>query len=286
MRVKEMLKNSYVHALATVAAVFSASAGFGDIVMLEASKDNTLYESITGHLSNGAGDYVFSGVTAISEIRRGLMAFDIASSVPKGATINSVSLDLFMAQTIVGPQATSLHRTNADWGEGASDAAGGEGAGAPAQEGDATWLHTFFATDFWTDEGGDFEMVDSATTMVGAKGFYNWNSQQMINDVQMWLDNPKSNFGWTIVGNEDTYPTAKKFDSRTSPLIKQRPVLTIDYTLANPCPADLDGNGIVNTADLLILFAQWGTDGPADLDGSGVVNTADLLILFANWGPC
>ena len=23
-----------------------------------------------------------------------------------------------------------------------------------------------------------------------------------------------------------------------------------------------------------------------DLDGNGVVNTADLLILFANWGPC
>lgn len=52
------------------------------------------------------------------------------------------------------------------------------------------------------------------------------------------------------------------------------------------CPWDLDGSGSVGTADLLELFAQWGTAGPADFDESGVVNTADLLILFANWGPC
>lgn len=53
-----------------------------------------------------------------------------------------------------------------------------------------------------------------------------------------------------------------------------------------PCPWDLDKSGVVNTGDLLALFAQWGTAGPADFDESGVVNTADLLILFANWGPC
>lgn len=52
------------------------------------------------------------------------------------------------------------------------------------------------------------------------------------------------------------------------------------------CPWDLDGEGTVNTSDLLELFAQWGTAGPADFDGSGTVGTADLLILFANWGLC
>ena len=281
-----MLKYSYIHALAAVAAVFSASASYSDVVILDASKDNTLYENINGNISNGAGDYFFTGRTAIGEIRRGLIAFDIAGAVPKGATINSVSLDLYMSMTIVGPQATSLHRTFIDWGEGASDAPGGEGAGAPAQPGDATWLHTFFNTDFWTAVGGDFDPTASATNMVGGIGFYNWNSTQMISDVQMWLDDPGSDFGWTIVGNEDTFPTAKKFDSRTSPLLKQRPVLTIDYTVADPCPWDLDNSGAVGTGDLLELFAQWGTAGPADFDESGAVGTNDLLILFANWGPC
>ena len=54
------------------------------------------------------------------------------------------------------------------------------------------------------------------------------------------------------------------------------------------CPADLDGDGTVNTSDLLALFAQWGENpnSPADLNSDGTVNTTDLLILFANWGPC
>lgn len=54
------------------------------------------------------------------------------------------------------------------------------------------------------------------------------------------------------------------------------------------CPADLDGDESVGTADLLILFAQWGTDpgGPPDFDGNGTVDTNDLLSLFANWGQC
>jgi len=284
-----MLKYRYIHALAAVAVAFSTSASYSDVVILDASKDNTLYEQINGSLSNGAGDYIFAGRTAIGGIiRRGLIAFDIAGSVPKGAIINSVSLDLHMSTTIVGPQATSLHRTFIDWGEGASDAPGGEGAGAPAQPDDATWLHTFFAKDFWTAVGGDFDIAASATTMVGGIGFYNWNSTQMISDVQMWLDNPGSDFGWTIVGNEDTFPTAKKFCSRTSPIANpdQRPVLTIDYTLTDPCPWDLDNSGAVGTSDLLELFAQWGTAGPADFDESGAVGTNDLLILFANWGPC
>jgi hypothetical protein len=51
---------------------------------------------------------------------------------------------------------------------------------------------------------------------------------------------------------------------------------------------DLNGDGVVNVADLLILFDHWGGcppgPCPADLNGDGVVNVADLLILFDNWG--
>ncbi|MCH8825196.1 MAG: hypothetical protein IH984_17005 [Planctomycetes bacterium] len=54
-----------------------------------------------------------------------------------------------------------------------------------------------------------------------------------------------------------------------------------------PCPWDLDGDNVISTADLLILFSQWGlAGGTADFDKSGDVGTSDLLILFANWGPC
>lgn len=52
---------------------------------------------------------------------------------------------------------------------------------------------------------------------------------------------------------------------------------------------DLNGDGVVDVSDLLMLLAQWGTcplseNCPADLNGDGAVDVSDLLILLANWG--
>ncbi|MDY7110142.1 MAG: right-handed parallel beta-helix repeat-containing protein [Planctomycetota bacterium] len=51
-------------------------------------------------------------------------------------------------------------------------------------------------------------------------------------------------------------------------------------------PGDIDGDGDVDTADLLALLAAWGDcEGcPEDIDGDGDVDTTDLLTLLANWG--
>jgi len=52
-----------------------------------------------------------------------------------------------------------------------------------------------------------------------------------------------------------------------------------------PCPTDFDGDGEVDTADLLHLLAGWGTpDG--DVDGDDDTDTADLLALLGAWGEC
>ncbi|MHC5022854.1 MAG: hypothetical protein ACYTGG_02925 [Planctomycetota bacterium] len=56
-----------------------------------------------------------------------------------------------------------------------------------------------------------------------------------------------------------------------------------------PCPADLDDSTNVDSVDLMVLLAFWGTTGPgaaADLDDNGNVNILDLLILLSSWGPC
>lgn len=52
---------------------------------------------------------------------------------------------------------------------------------------------------------------------------------------------------------------------------------------------DLNGDGVVDVSDLLILLAAWGPcprsgDCPADLNGDGSVDVSDLLVLLANWG--
>ena len=50
-------------------------------------------------------------------------------------------------------------------------------------------------------------------------------------------------------------------------------------------PADLDGDGVVNGADLAVLLGAWGEKGgAADLNGDGVVGGADLSVLLGNWG--
>lgn len=56
--------------------------------------------------------------------------------------------------------------------------------------------------------------------------------------------------------------------------------------------ADLDGDGVVNGADLGTLLGAWGRCPPAakapcaaDLDGDGIVDGADLAALLGAWGP-
>ncbi|RMF79217.1 MAG: DNRLRE domain-containing protein, partial [Planctomycetota bacterium] len=125
----------------------SVCPAIADTVELVAARDNTLYESATGALSNGAGTSIFVGATASGAVRRGLVWFDVAAEIPAGSTINAVTLQMRVTQTVAGAETVALHRVTQDWGEGASNAdaagggGGGGGAGAPAASGDATWLH-------------------------------------------------------------------------------------------------------------------------------------------------
>ena len=55
--------------------------------------------------------------------------------------------------------------------------------------------------------------------------------------------------------------------------------------LAACCPGDLNGDGVVDTADLGVLLGVFGTtDAAADLNGDGVVDTADLGVLLGAFG--
>jgi agmatine/peptidylarginine deiminase len=51
------------------------------------------------------------------------------------------------------------------------------------------------------------------------------------------------------------------------------------------CPADFDGNGIVEGADVAALLASWGGAG-GDLDGNGTTDGADVAVLLSAWGTC
>ena len=219
-----------VASTALLAFIFTApQLATAQTASLAPSKDNTLYESANGSLSNGQGDGLFVGRANDSRIRRALLAFDL-SSIPADATITGATLTLQCTKAgSNSPTDISLRRVSRDWGEGASNATGEEGTGAAAQSGDATWRHAFFNTVQWTTAGGDFSGTASATTAVGGAGSYSWSGSGMVADVQAWLGNPASNFGWAMIGNETTDKSAKRFAS--SEAASAPPRLQITYTV-------------------------------------------------------
>ncbi len=275
-----MIKKS-VATTTLFALLFAGSNAQAITVNLNPTKDNTLYESSNGTLSNGAGDYFFVGKTNNDETRRALLQFDIAGALPSSANITSVTLSLHTSVTAtLLPDPVELKRLTVDWGEAGSNAGGnvngGGGGGASAQAGDATWTHSFSPNTAWTNVGGDFSSDVSATKIVNGPGTYTWSSEQLADDVQDMLDLGSANFGWIIFGRENFSETAKRFDSRES---GNPPVLTIQYSTSSGLDdSDFDGDGNVDTDDLADWQAAYGPNSGGDANSDGDTDGADYLV--------
>lgn len=231
-----------VFAVAT--ALLAPTGGRADTVTIGAIKDNTLYEPVQQDglalMSDGIGPTMFAGKVKDAKnaanqvaVRRAVLEFDIAGNIPAGATIDSVQLTLFCDK--VGQNANfdvTLHRTLSEWGEGTSNTGNSQqGRGEPATTNDATWQHTFFPSQFWTTQGGDYASTASATKAVGPTGSYTWSSTSgMVADVQAWLDSPSANHGWLVKGNETVIQTTKRFATRENGTVNNRPKLVVNYT--------------------------------------------------------
>jgi hypothetical protein len=248
-----------------LAIVLACRGTLAGTVVLPPARDNTLYEE-SGALSNGAGQYLFTGRNGSGWRRRALLAFDIAGSVPPGSLITSTRLTLTMNMTPGGLEVVSLRRLFADWGEGTSAASGSEGGGALAAPGDATWTHAFFPGVLWSAPGGDFAASMSASTPVDAAGVYSWSSAGMLADVQAWRDDPANNFGWILNGGEDgPSATAKRYGSWNNLDPSLRPRLCVAFCPGSCAGAVPDGGKVPGTplqieiAEGGDLLLSWGT---------------------------
>src|SRR5262249_54158633 len=139
---------------------------------------------------------------------------------------------------------------------------GGASHGFPATPGDATWTYAFYNTTTWTTPGGDYVTTPSATQSANINPQYvTWSSAGLVSDVQGWVNNPTTNFGWMIVGDETTNGTSRLFVSSESPNTAYRPALTIDYDVptigTQPASATID-NG---QSDTLSVTPADGTPG-------------------------
>jgi hypothetical protein len=200
-----------------VSLLFTPVIAKSETAYIVADRDNTLIESLDPENvpSNGSGPYLFAGRTnqGVNNLRRGLIHFDVGSALPPDARIKSAKLMIYLSKSQESIAEISLHRVLNDWGQGGSNATGGKGA--PAEPNDATWLHTFYPNTSWLNEGGDYVMLSSASLDVGPdNGSYTWESRQMNNDVQSWVDTPGENFGWMLIGDENTSQSVMGFASR------------------------------------------------------------------------
>ena len=246
-------------------AIVSTSSG--SQVVLEAEKDATIYEDGGGTNANGSGIYLFTGRAESQNSsfeRRALLAFPIAGMIPEGSTITSVSLDLTLSKTRTGTQTVGLHRLLEDWSEGPADPTGQEGGGTNAATGDVTWIHREFSETLWSTVGASFAASASATLPVGGVGGYLYASTpDLVADVQTWLDDPSSNFGWVLVVDPAPTGSAKRFNSRENSSPTSRPMLTISYESdLEPPTASFSFSPTAPQPGAEVSFSDESTGGP------------------------
>ena len=197
--------------------------------------DTTLIESAPNN-SNGGERWVNSGTTQNGPNNRGLYRFDL-TSLPTNAIIQSATLVLEVTRRPSDGYASGyfgLHRMFRPWGEGVNIATNNSGGlGAPAWPGDATWLCSYYPTNFWSAPGGaagmDFSSEESSSQRIEGSDTYTFPSTfELVDDVQTWVRNPASNFGWMLIcSDEGLRFTSRRFNSREDP--NAAPQLEITY---------------------------------------------------------
>ena len=274
-----------------VASICSAPAAAQTTVTLDAEADATIYEDFFGDTGNGGGEFLHVGRDAGGGIKRILIRFDL-SGIPAGSTIDDATLTLYNSRTQASTFPVDVHRVTNDWTEGPSNPLGNEGAPSQAEPGDVNWIFRSYEPGGtgpqWDTWGGDFVPTPSASTQVGGQDqYYQWNSAGLTADLQAWHDGAADNNGWIMIGTETGGSrTAKRFDSRTNPIVAQQPSLSITYTEGNTCLADIaEPFGVLDLADVQAFIAAFtGSLPAADVaEPFGVWDLADLQAFVASF---
>jgi hypothetical protein len=195
-------------------------------VTLVASRDTTIYEHAAGERANGSGGSLFVGRNRDGRTARLLLHFVVAAHLPAGARVVAARLTLHATHSATGPVPVSVHRVLADWGTAGSNAPRGEGQGAAAEPGDATWLHRYFPDALWSQPGGDYASASAVMTASDPNQAYVWAGDGLAADVQAWLAG--ANHGWLVRTDErEGDVSALRFQSSEG--VGPVPSLTIDF---------------------------------------------------------
>jgi hypothetical protein len=211
----------------------------GETIVLNPVADATLIQ-VAPDASLGGADFFNAGTAGNGNRNRALVQFGLAGAIPAGSIINNVSIlfDIVRQPAVdLAPATFGLHRVLVSWSEGDKIPAeeGSPGLGSPATNGDATWLYRSLGGAAWAVPGGlagtDFSAAPSSTTFVYGIGdpVQFESTPELTADVQHWVNNPDSNFGWMLMTEtEQVRKSARSFASRED--ANGGPMLIIEFT--------------------------------------------------------
>ncbi len=173
---------------------------------------------------------------------------------------------------------------------------GGQGAAMSA-------LSTYLSGYVWSENVGWINLGDG--TPVNGSGYANTTGADtgvnIMPNGDLWGLAWGENIGWINFDTAGTLAASGKqarYDSAAKRLRgyawgENVGWINLDdstnyVAISPPCYGDLNGDGVVNTADLTLLLVQFGNGAapgtPADINADGVVNTQDLTLLLVNFG--
>lgn len=246
-------------------ALLARMAAEAATVLVPCSADTTLQEVLPDSNMGGTSFVAAGAIAQVPEgfltnpVARGLYRFDLDGKIPPGAKVTAVRLHISLVFHPPGPGSTyQLHRLRKDWGEGNKTLFGR--LAEPATAGEATWNAPKHGGPGWALPGAssaeDAVLEPSSSVAMGGFGQYIFPSTSaLIADVENWLVNPGSNFGWLMRSDAESTPqTARRFGSRLSGLFA--PSLEITY--------EPNGLRIVEVrAEGAEIFIRWsGGTGP------------------------
>ena len=202
--------------------------------------DTTLIETEPTNNLGGAL-FVNAGVTQNFTKNHGLFRFDLAGQIPPHSQLTRADLILEVTHIPRDGYASAefgLHRLLVSWGEGnkVADDPSHPGLGSPATTNEATWNDRFaFTTNHWSVPGAapiyDYSPVVSARQTiydVGSSPYTFESTPALVANVQSWLDNPQTNFGWLLKAlSEVENFTSRRFGSRED--TNHPPLLVIEF---------------------------------------------------------
>ncbi|MEL6796449.1 MAG: DNRLRE domain-containing protein [Planctomycetota bacterium] len=257
------------------AAVMATATSAGQTtVTLNATAEATIFEDGS---AIGVGQ-VFAGRSGNGQTRRGLVQFDL-SALPQGNVISATLSALVINQR--GAATLNAHRLLQAWNEGPSAGGGSAGGiGVTSTPDDVTWTGTGLGGS-WTNVGGDFEAV--ATDTQNATGSGNAVEFDVSSDVSLFADGLADNFGWIIISDFELLPRnvvgISTDEDGSIPI-----TLTVTVAEAEPCLADVNGDGELTPADFNAWVLAFNNQAPeCDQNGDTLCNPGDFNAWVLNF---